>query len=241
MSKGCCTRTPWTEVRRSITVFTICLRWATKTKNFFGGWPYKMSDQNNIKIFIYPTDTVWGIGTNATLEGGSDAIAGIKKTGKGKPLSVLFPNLSLLNEYFDFPGNLDQRWLADFFNAESTLGLPVSWSKGKIAPSVYAGMPHICVRCIESPEVSKLVEVAGGPVLTTSVNVTGNPPASNRDEAWSFFKEHVSDGQFIELEKLRPSGHSSTMVLLNEDLTWTMIREGEKVDDVRQKLELLPA
>ncbi len=200
-----------------------------------------MNKQNEIKIFIYPTDTVWGIGTNATLEGGSDAIADIKKTGKGKPLSVLFSDLSLLNEYFEIPERLDQKWLEDFFKSESTLGLPVSWSKGKIANSVYAGMPHICVRCIKASEIKKMILAAGGPVLTTSVNVTGNPPAGNREEAFKFFSEYVHGGEFVELEELNPSGHSSTMILLNEDLSWNLIREGEKVDEVRKKLDLLPA
>lgn len=198
-----------------------------------------MNDLKNIPVFIYPTDTVWGIGTNATLEFGSDCIADIKKTERGKPLSVLFSSLDLLFEYFDLPEKLDRAWLNEFFKSESTLGLPVSWSKGKIATSVFAGMPQVCVRVIEAQEVKELVEKAKGPVLTTSVNVTGEAPAGSEQEAREFLDKHAPEAILITSKELNPSGHSSTMILLNEDLSWKLIREGERVEHVKKSLQLL--
>jgi len=195
----------------------------------------------DIKVFIYPTDTVWGIGTLASIKSGSDRIAEIKKTGKGKPLSVLFSSIELILEYFEIPNTISESWLAEFFKNESTLGLPVSWSKGKIADSVYAGMPHVCVRCLEAKEIKNLIDLAGGPVLTTSVNETGTSPAQTTEEAMKFKQSFVDEATFVELIELVPSGHSSTMVLLNEDLSWTMIREGEKVEQVRKSLAVLSA
>lgn len=198
-----------------------------------------MNDLKNIPVFIYPTDTVWGIGTNATLEFGSDCIADIKKTERGKPLSVLFSSLDLLCEYFELPEKLDRAWLKEFFKSESTLGLPVSWSKGKIAPTVFSGMPQVCVRVIEAQEVKELIEKAKGPVLTTSVNVTGEAPAGSEQEAREFLARHAPEATLITLKELKPSGHSSTMILLNEDLSWKLIREGERVEHVKKSLELL--
>lgn len=200
-----------------------------------------MNEMKDLKVFIYPTDTVWGIGTLASLDAGSDYIADIKKTGKGKPLSVLFSSIELIKEYFQIPTPISDSWLSDFFKNESTLGLPVSWSKGMISKSVYAGMPHVCVRCIEAKEIKELMDQAGGPVLTTSVNETGHPPAKTHEEALKFKQDFVPEATFIELEELCPSGHSSTMVLLNENLSWTMIREGEKVEQVKKSLAVLSA
>ena len=198
-----------------------------------------MDEFKNIPVFIYPTDTVWGIGTNASLEFGSDYIADIKNTKRGKPLSVLFSELDLLFEYFDIPEQLDRDWLRNFFKFESTLGLPVSWSNGKIAESVFAKMPHVCVRVIETREIEILIEKACGPVLSTSVNLTGEAPANSEAAAQEFLTRYVPEATLISLEELKPSGHSSTIVLLNDDFSWNLIREGENVGHVKKVLKLL--
>lgn len=192
-------------------------------------------------VFVYPTDTVWGMGTSIFDEFGPSKIASIKGTDPGKPLSILFADLDELKTCFEIPGNINDSWLLKLFEMESTLGIPETWSTGKIPISVYQHFPHICVRLIDCEEIHELQRKAKGPVTTTSMNLTGAPPIVDASEAELFFQKYCRDGEFIVPRGLTQSGHSSTMIFLNEDLTWNMVREGFFKNDIKSHMELFSA
>ena len=65
------------------------------------------------KILLYPTDTVWGLGCDATNPDAVARIYQIKQRSESKSLIVLVSNLSMLQEYvatsiFRFSENKDE-------------------------------------------------------------------------------------------------------------------------------------
>ncbi len=74
-----------------------------------------MTEKISTKLFIYPTDTVWGIGSNIYDEASFKEIARIKKTTTDKPLSIMFTDLSELKKSFRFPVEMNEEWLRLFF------------------------------------------------------------------------------------------------------------------------------
>ena len=54
---------------------------------------------NNGGIILYPTDTVWGIGCDATNRKAIEKIYKIKKRQKNKPLIILTHTAQLLEQY----------------------------------------------------------------------------------------------------------------------------------------------
>ncbi|MCO4792123.1 MAG: Sua5/YciO/YrdC/YwlC family protein [Bacteriovoracaceae bacterium] len=193
------------------------------------------------KMYIYPTDTVWGIGTSIFDEWGPSLVAKAKNTSNDKPLSILFSDLNSLKEFFDIPSTLSDTWLTRLFNLESTLGLPSEWSKGKIPNQVFQNKPHICVRLLDHPEIASLLIKVEAPILSTSVNRTGEPPALTYEEANNFKEKHCPKATIISQGTIKTSGNSSTMILINKDLSFNLLREGNKINEIKDLLQLLSA
>ena len=54
-------------------------------------------------VILYPTDTIWGIGCDATNTKSIEKIYKIKNRPKEKPLILLVNNTKMLSEYVEFP------------------------------------------------------------------------------------------------------------------------------------------
>ena len=80
---------------------------------------------NDESVFIYPTDTVWGIGASIRSKAAREKINVIKRSPDDKPLSIMFTDIKTLYNSFNFPDGMSVSWLRNFFKLESTLGLPL--------------------------------------------------------------------------------------------------------------------
>lgn len=118
------------------------------------------------KIFIYPTDTIYGIGCNAYNKDSVNKIKEIKTRDKDKPLSVISP---------------DFKWIEDNCIADINLAkyLPGPYTillkkKNKNFLDYVSNNEFIGVR-IPKCSFSEKVNKAGVPFITTSVNLSGEP------------------------------------------------------------------
>jgi len=122
-------------------------------------------------ILIYPTDTVYGIGCNA------EDIQAVRKLrqikGTDHPFSVIAPSKQWIQE------NLKAN------NPEFLEKLPgpitlIMIKKGKLLDEAAVGLT-LGVRIPDHP-IMKLIEKAGVPFVTTSANMSGEPPPANPSE-----------------------------------------------------------
>lgn len=121
------------------------------------------------KIFIYPTDTIYGIGCAAMNEAAVKRIRALKSRETQKSFSVIAPSKDWIYTHFGvrFPEFLEK------LPGSYTLILPK-----KVAgflKEVSAG-ESVGVRIPKHP-FTRLVEEAGIPFVTTSVNISGQPHA----------------------------------------------------------------
>lgn len=123
----------------------------------------------NGKIFIYPTDTIYGIGCNALNKDSVDKIRQIKRRDN-KPFSVIAPSFEWIEEVCEFRSDLSQylpgpftviltKKEADFLN----------WVSDKETLGIR----------IPDYDFTRQVQLAGVPFITTSVNFSGQTPALN--------------------------------------------------------------
>lgn len=188
-------------------------------------------------VFIYPTDTVWGIGCSLYSSIGHDRIAEIKKTSKNKPLSIMFASVKEIYQSFHFPEEMTLAWLEDFFKLETTLGFPIKASKIKIPKWATGESDYVSIRSIDSDVIKTIFQDIQTPFFSTSLNLTGAPPIISTALARNFQKTHASDAHFIESsEKEDLSGSSSTIVFFQENLDFEIKREGRKIEDVKNHL-----
>jgi L-threonylcarbamoyladenylate synthase len=188
-------------------------------------------------VFIYPTDTVWGIGCSITSSTGHARIAEIKKTSKSKPLSIMFASVNDIYNSFYFPVEMTHAWLEDFFKLETTLGFPIKASKIKIPKWATGESDYVSIRSINSEVIKSIYHDLQTPFFSTSLNLTGSAPIVSTAEALNFQKNLAPDARFFESnEKDDLSGLSSTIVFFQENLDFEIKREGRRIEEVKNQL-----
>lgn len=182
------------------------------------------------KIFIYPTDTVWGIGGSISDLATYQEIARIKDTTADKPLSILFNSLEMASEYFNF--SLHELELFEkILDFEVTIGVAKSKFKKNIPESVYANTEFICFRVLKNEVIDSIIENYG-PITTTSLNKTRALPITELGEARAFWKKYAKNSLFYEpLSSMKLSGNSSTIVLFS-GLDYRISREGLHTENI---------
>ncbi len=125
-------------------------------------------------VILYPTDTIWGLGCDATNEKAVERIFEIKRRPTSKSLIVLLGDVAKLSLYVDdMP---DVAW--DLIEC-ATEPLTVIYEKGKnLAPNVVNDDGSVGIR-ITGEEVSKMLcNRLGRPLVSTSANISGEPSAT---------------------------------------------------------------
>lgn len=191
----------------------------------------------NEDIFIYPTDTVWGIGASIYSQNAYQSIAAIKRTSDDKPLSIMFTDATVLYNSFNFPDIMTLSWLRNYFKLESTLLIPIKIAKILIPSWITAKSEFVSIRCLEHTELKKISEIALAPFITTSLNLTGDPPIVGFEDAKKFQEAYAPDAQLIGDSSHNLSGSSSTIVIFRIN-SFEIIRVGLKVEEIKKHLKL---
>jgi len=163
--------------------------------------------ENHI-VFIYPTDTIYGIGCNATNKEAVEKIREIKQR-KTNPFSVIAPSKEWIDENFIVNDNAKD-WIKRL-PGPYTLILKIK--KQCVADNVAPGIDTLGIR-IPDHWLSNIVNEIGIPIVTTSANKSGNDPMTSLDDLDSDIKSRVD---FIVYEGIK-KGQSSKIIDLTDDV-----------------------
>lgn len=123
-------------------------------------------------IVIYPTDTIWGIGCDASNVAAIKKIYEIKNREVNKPLIVLVSDLKMLKEYVD---DIHPRIESLLFYHEKPL--TVIYPGVKILPDILKGdNDSVGIRIVQDEYCRTIIKALGKPIVSTSVNISGTPP-----------------------------------------------------------------
>ncbi len=118
---------------------------------------------------LYPTDTIWGIGCDATDENACQKILDIKQRPDNKSFIILVDNFAMLERYI--PEFQEVCYdLADFASKPLTIIYPKA--KG-LAPSILAEDGSVGIRITTDPICQKLIRSIRKPIVSTSANLSG--------------------------------------------------------------------
>jgi L-threonylcarbamoyladenylate synthase len=148
--------------------------------------------QNALKILreggtiLYATDTIWGIGCDATNEKAVEKVFGIKQRTETKSLIALVSDDGMLNRFVkDVP---EMAWeIIDSSNAEDDFesGQPITIiydSARGIAKNVLAEDGSIGIRMVKDMFCQRMIHKFGKPVVSTSANISGAPAPQSFSE-----------------------------------------------------------
>jgi len=120
-------------------------------------------------IFVYPTDTIYGLGCNALMPQSVKRIRDIKRTEH--PFSVIAPSIAWIKENLIIKHS---QYLEKFPG-------PYTLIFDKKDPDFLKWVSHTQTLGVRIPNhhFTKFIQKTGVPFITTSVNLTGQPPVHN--------------------------------------------------------------
>jgi len=122
-------------------------------------------------LVAFPTETVYGLGADATNDAAVAEIYAAKGRPSFNPLIVHLSNMAAVTRYCDMPEEA-ARLAAAFWPGALTLVLPLRRDAG-ISRLVTAGLDTLAVRVPDSAIARALLGAFGGPVAAPSANPSG--------------------------------------------------------------------
>ncbi|OIQ38603.1 MAG: threonylcarbamoyl-AMP synthase [Bacteroidetes bacterium MedPE-SWsnd-G1] len=132
---------------------------------------------NKGNTLLYPTDTVWGIGCDATNKVVVEKVFEIKKRPSSKSLILLVDSIEMLQDYVEISNEIHG------FLANSTRPTTVIYSNPKgIAKNCIADDNTVAIRIVKDEFCQELIRRFGKPLVSTSANISGEPTPQSFQE-----------------------------------------------------------
>lgn len=131
-------------------------------------------------VLAYPTEAVWGLGCDPMSEAAVRRLLAIKQRSMDKGLILIAARVAQLDALLDWSALPDDRVRAvlDSWPGANTWIVPAA----PAAPGWVTGAHRgIAVRVSAHPQVIALCEAFGGPLVSTSANLSGLPAVSAQD------------------------------------------------------------
>ena len=126
-------------------------------------------------VILYPTDTVWGIGCDATNMEAVNRIFAIKHRADSKSMLVLLDHAGRLQGYVEKVP--DTAWMLLEAN-EGQRPMTIIYPHAKnIARNLLAEDGSVGIRITDEPFSQALCEQLRRPIVSTSANISGEPAA----------------------------------------------------------------
>ncbi len=138
-------------------------------------------------VVIFPTETVYGMGTSVFSPVGIGRIYALKGRHGRKPLALLVPSLAAAGPLVETIPPEAERLAERFWPGPLTLVLKAS----PLGRLVTGGLATIGVRIPDHPVALAILEASGIPLATTSVNRAGEKAAVSGKEAAKLFGKKV--------------------------------------------------
>lgn len=120
-------------------------------------------------IILYPTDTVWGIGCDATNAAAVEKIFALKQRSDSKSMLVLVDSADRISRYVhQIPGIASD--LIELSNTPLTIIYPQAVN---LAPNLIAADGSVGIRVVKHEFCRQLIFALNRPIVSTSANISG--------------------------------------------------------------------
>ena len=170
-------------------------------------------------LILYPTDTVWGIGCDATNETAVKKVFQLKERDDSKALICLVANDAMLEKHVEKVPDLAYD-LMDL----STKPMTIIFDKPRgIAKNLIAADSTLAIRVASDKFCKHLIGKFKKPIVSTSANVSGNATPQNFQNIDKAILKGVD--YVVNLHREKQNNSASTIIRLANDGTVKIIRE----------------
>lgn len=171
------------------------------------------------QLILYPTDTVWGIGCDATNEGAVANIYKIKKRDPDKSLLVLVDSFEMLEKYVLIVPTATKAYLAKCIKPTTVIYA----EPHKLAKNMLASDNSIAIRIVQDEYCQNLIRRFGKPIVSTSANLSGEPTPMSFSQINASILHSVD--YIVDLQKEKKSSKTSSIIRVLNDETIEVIRD----------------
>lgn len=169
------------------------------------------------KIIAYATDTVWGIGGDATRPEVVQRIYALKKRADAKALIGLVGSKKQLENYvFPIPSEVEP-----YLSGDRPTTVIYSNPKG-LAPNMLSAEQTVALRIPKHPFLEEVLQKFGKAIISTSANISGFPTPSNFAEIAPEILEGVD--YIVPLDQEKESGKPSRIIKVEPNGSLTILR-----------------
>lgn len=165
----------------------------------------------NGKLILYPTDTVWGIGCDATNKDAVSKVFELKNRAESKSLVILVSSLKMLKKYID---EIPEK-VVEILNSANTPTTIIYNNPKNLAGNTVASDNTIAIRIPKHDFCIDLIEMFGKPIVSTSANISGDATPKSFLEISQPILKGVDYIANLEREKITEK--SSTILKINDD------------------------
>ncbi len=163
------------------------------------------------QILILPTDTIYGLSCLSLNKKALEKIVRIKKRASDKPFINLVSSLSMAKKYASIKTRDEKEiqdiWLND--KRPTTIILPAKKNLPRqMLSQIVSKDGTISLRLPKSDFLIKIIRKVGAPLISTSLNLSGEKPLSNLNSLNKYFLPSNQPDLIIdigELKKAKPS------------------------------------
>ena len=170
-------------------------------------------------IVVFPTETVYGIGTNGLDKEAVERLYKIKERPLNKPISLLVSDFEMVEKVVKDISEIEYKIMKEFFPGPLTIIL----NKKDIVPEIVtSGGITVGIRMPDEETTRKLIKYAGVPIAAPSANISGKPSKIDVQDIIKEFGDKVD--YYIDGGKSK-IGIGSTIVKVEKNAI-KILREG---------------
>lgn len=170
-------------------------------------------------IILYPTDTVWGLGCDATNASAVSKINTLKGRSENKHLLILADGVEMLRNYVEQVPEKALKLLS-----ETSEPLTIIYSGARNLPKELIGTEKtIGIRIPRFAWLQNLIKQFGKPIVSTSANFSGEPSPRTFSEISEQLKRAV-DYVSLQEREAAEKRHASKIVKIDKEGEITVIR-----------------
>lgn len=179
-------------------------------------------------LVVFPTETVYGLGADATNENAVASIFNAKGRPSDNPLIIHVSSPEEADKY-SYTSELYYRLAERFMPGPLTV---IMKSRDNIPKRTRGGLDTVAVRCPETLIARELIKYSGVPIAAPSANISGSPSPTSA--------KHVIDDMMGKVDVIIDGGNAdfgleSTIVKIEDNQTLTLLRPGKiTIEELRE-------
>lgn len=139
-------------------------------------------------VVAYPTEAVWGLGCNPFDEGAVLELLALKQRPVEKGLILIAHDISMFTSFISHLDDLQRQRLKNSWPG------PVTWlvpANDLIPEWISGNFDSVALRVTAHPVAAGLARAFGGPLVSTSCNTQGRPPATSIHKVRQYFGDEL--------------------------------------------------